>query len=566
MKKTALLLLCIAMLLSVLAGCAKPASVTDNKETQQTQEPKKEETKQDTKEETKQETPKQSWQEEHPSWLCEEKTTLTVFCRDGVSAAYLPPSNDLKFWQWMEEYTNVHIEWEVAPKASYKDVITAKIGGGDDLSDIILIHYAAIKNDAGENGLVLDMSQYWDTCFPNIQAYFKNIGIDYKANLSTPDGELYSLATFANPSDNHIMLLYNTEWMKKLGVEIPSTLDELTDLLYKMKAAGDLNGNGEDDEIILTSSSMSCAESIIGNAFGMQTYLGKTRCQADENGKVYEEYTSENMKAFLTYLNQLYSDGILDPEVTIMDYDILATKCATDRVGVYICYSTFAVDYGQLTPKGVEDPTGEYYTLGLPLASEWNNNEPFYVLDSSFSSHCCLNADLDEEKAKLACRWLDVLYADPTALEVRCLGWEGETFNRNADGSIELIPFPDGQVWQPENFGGGQISLPYIQTSEILNLPYTNEQWYLDESQWVLDNCKFIPMSIVPVTTFTEEENELKSMYENDVLSAYTEYRDKFMMGEMDIESKWDEYLTTLNKLGLDKVVELYQSIYDRTK
>ncbi len=561
MKKYAALLLCMVLIVSLLAGCK--SGETEQQTEQQTQQQTEQQSEQQTEQQTEQQ-PQVSWQEAHPTWLCEDKTTLSVFTYDGVNANYLPPSNDLAFWKWLEDYTNVHIEWEVAPYESYRDVITSKIGGGGDLADIIMLRFPAVKNDAGENGLLLDLSEYWDTCFTNTKAYFEDLGILYKESLSTPDGSLYATATFAHPADNHLMLIYNTNWMKELGAEIPSTLDEFTDLLYKMKEAGDLNGNGKDDEIILTSANVTQIDSVLGNAFNLQTYMNRTKCQAGEDGVVYNEYTTDNMKAYLQYLNKLYTDGILDHEITTMNYDILAEKCATDRVGVYICYGTFAVDYGQLTPAGVDDPTGEYYTLGLPLGSEYNNFDPFYVLDSGFSMHTGVNANC--ANPEIACRWLDVLYADPTVLEVRCLGWEGETFTWNADGSVTLIPFADGQVWQPENFGGGQISLPYIQTSDILNLPYTDEPWYLEQAEWVVENCKFIPASIPPVSTYTEEENEIRSLYETDLVSGYLEYRDKFIMGEYDVDEKWDEYSNTLTQLGLEEVVAMYQSIYDRTR
>ena len=57
--------------------------------------------------------------EKKDSWLCDEKTTLTVFCDEGASNTMPVPSNDLPFWAWLEDYTNVHIEWECIPSASY---------------------------------------------------------------------------------------------------------------------------------------------------------------------------------------------------------------------------------------------------------------------------------------------------------------------------------------------------------------------------------------------------------------------------------------------------------------
>ena len=53
--------------------------------------------------------------EKKDSWLCDEKTTLTVFCDEGASNTMPVPSNDLPFWAWLEDYTNVHIDGNAFP-------------------------------------------------------------------------------------------------------------------------------------------------------------------------------------------------------------------------------------------------------------------------------------------------------------------------------------------------------------------------------------------------------------------------------------------------------------------
>ena len=44
------------------------------------------------------------------------------------------------------------------------------------------------------------------------------------------------------------MLIYKP-WLDQLGLEMPTTTDEFHEVLRAFKAAGDLNGNGIDDEI-----------------------------------------------------------------------------------------------------------------------------------------------------------------------------------------------------------------------------------------------------------------------------------------------------------------------------
>ena len=110
------------------------------------------------------------------TWLCDEKTTLTLYTYDGVDSSFPAPSNDLEFWQWMEDYTNVHIEWEISPYTGYDEIVSTKMASGSDLPDILNTHSMDLANDAGRNGLLVNLSEYWDTCFTNTQAYFDQMG------------------------------------------------------------------------------------------------------------------------------------------------------------------------------------------------------------------------------------------------------------------------------------------------------------------------------------------------------------------------------------------------------
>lgn len=499
------------------------------------------------------------------SWLCDEKTTLTVLTYDGVNSNFPPPSNDLPFWQWMEDYTNVHIEWEVASYTGYRDIITARLAGGADLPDIVMLYKIDIANDAGANGLVVDLSQYWDTCFTNIQSYFNERGTNYKAALTNEDGSCYGIATYATPIENHIVLLYNKLWMDQLNAKIPETLDEFTALLEKMKAAGDLNGNGENDEIYFTAAEVDHVRSIINNTFGLEQYQSEAAYSADKNGVVYDQYTTENMKASLAYLNKLYKSGLLDPEITTMSYDTLSEKVASDRVGVFACYSGFSTSYGKLTSAGLEDPNGEWYTLGGPLTSEWCE-KGFFVQNESFNS-MLTGISAKSKNVELAARWLDTLYADPNALITRTRGFEGETYEYDADGNIQLIVPEDGSAWNINKLGCSQIALPYVQTADqVMGARVITSPWYAEQYANLRENYEWRTHTITQVAAFTDYENSLRDLYNTDVETCWKEYRDKFIIGELNVETDWDAFVKTINAMGLESMIKVYQSVYDRTK
>lgn len=561
MKRSITCVLAFVMLLSLLAGCGKKTPVNKEPVVSQRIEYHNSDTSNSTN-------PALLTKGESLSgdlsahWLCNEKTTLTVTTYDGVNSTYFPPSNDLWFWQLMEDYTNVHIEWEISPYAGYDEIINTRLSAGVDLSDIIMSNGVRATQNAGDNKVFIDLKPYWESCFPNTNEYFSEIGIDLKSCIENPNGAIYALPNVMNPTEGHITFMYNTQWMQELGAKVPTTLDEFTDLLHKMQEAGDLNHNGFDDEVVLTSSSLSILMSVLGNAFNLEQYEGWDAFDANSEGKVYAEYTTENMRECLKYINGLYSEGILDSEICYMNADDMGEKIANDRVGVFVYYSGFAISYGMLTTAGQADPMRECYTLGLPLASAWNNNEGYFVRRTVAYGNTGAAITSECKNPELAAKWLDTLYADPNVLWARVYGKEGETYRFSEDGkAVELLATNDKGEWNPYYLGIGQIALPFIQTNEESNLEA--RQWYLDQCDAIRE-CKWVSASVPKITVFSEEEASLRDEVNSEVTAYWYEWRDKFVIGLANIDTDWDTYVNSINSMGLNQLTVAWQAVYDR--
>lgn len=504
--------------------------------------------------------------ERKDSWLCDEKTTLTVFTYDRVNNTYEIPSNDLAFWSWLEDYTNVHIEWEISPWVGFEEIISTKLSSGTDLADIVMVKDPLVANNAGKNGLFVNMGDYWDTCFTNTEAYYQSIGFDYRSIFANPDGSLYALDGTVEPVEGHIMLMYNTEWMDKIGAEIPTTIEEFTEVLRKMKAAGDLNGNGDDDEIYLTSSGPTHIVDILGSAFGIEQYEGWDATVADANGVVHDEYTAENMRDCLRYVNSLYSEGLIDQEITSMSMDLLSEKVAADRVGCFIFYSSFAFNYGSLTAAGQADPYGEHYTLGDPLGSSERGTDGYFVY-RALADNTSTGVNANCENKELAMKWLDTLLADPNVTQTRIIGFEGKHWEKDASGEPTPILQADGTVLDIAKDGCGQIALPHYQNAQSFMFTMSIAlPWYAEQYEHIRSECNWLMPSVPQVAAYTDEELELRDMVATDVTSYWKEMRDKFITGQASLDKDWDSYLSAMDALGLDSYVQVYQSVYERTK
>ncbi len=509
---------------------------------------------------------------EHPTWLTKDKVTFTIFTNEGANASFDPPSNDQRFWQYMEEYTNVHLEWEVVPSAGYSEVVATKLGAGVDLPNLFMSDNVKNAVNAGEGGLAVDLAPYWEDCFKHTAAYF---GSDqaYKNRFTTESGQLFCIAGTVEPVEGHQVIMYRTDWLKKYndGV-VPKTLEEFETYMYKLKDAGDLNGNGDaTDDLVFTASGVGSIINVLGNSFGTEMY-GWDGFVADENGVVHNEYTSEGVRNCLKYMNKWFEDGILDPDICSMSANRCSEKVAADRVGIFIYYSAFALTYGNLMPQAVKDQENgllyqEYYTLGPSLASEYNGNTIYMIRRETGASYPVMitNSCPDVE---LACKWLDTLLCNPDVLKTRTCGWEGEHYQM-VDGEMELIYDEEGK-WDISKLGAGQLSLAFIQTKEQLLNSKMAYGWYLEQYDWLRDtnNVDWRSPSVPRVALHTAAEQELIDTYKSDCNTFWTEHRDQFIRGDIDIEDDavWQAFVDGIYALGMDQWEAAWQSVYDRTR
>lgn len=510
--------------------------------------------------------------EEHPNWLCDEKQTISIMTYDSVSASYLPPSNDLYFWQWMEDQTNVHIDWDITPYASYGEVTQARLAAGEDFADILVIG-GSIKNkesvikEAGENGLFLDWSEKWDECAKNIHAYWQNdTRIPYETLMKDANGKVWGIYTTAAPQNNRITALWNKDWMDKLGLEVPETLDDFYNVLKAFKEAGDINGNGLADEIPMTTAGMAYLMSYMCSPFNIHEYSGSeyTNYWA-EDGVIIDERLSDNMKTCLTFINKLYKEGLLDPEIFSAsdNFELTSSRSAENSFGCMIMFAEYANSYGELVANATgADKTAENLIVGTALRSQYNGNKIMQFMNTAFSGQItCVTKDC--KNPDLAMKWLDFAIASPDALAVRCRGKEGETWEYGADGVARPIYKADG-TWSITDLGCGQVAITLIQTDEQLNFSKDKEGWFMKRVNHLTEVSEWFGAPI-PKIPMLPEEQELVDMSVTDVATYWNEMRDKFCRGDADINAEWGTFVDTMKALGEENMVKAYQMVYDRT-
>ena len=224
-------------------------------------------------------------------------------------------TKDVNEMQWLAEVeaeANVEIEWEVI-RADWETVKSTRFAAGD-VPD--LLFNATVDEDYTKyNGLFLDMTPYLsEELTPNILSMFEEEP-DTKVLATTMEGKIYATPKFQGkwPSTNTIMFI-NQEWLDNLGLEMPTTFTEFKEVLTAFKEQ-DANGNGDpDDEIPFDYNAYGGNNAWFNSAYSLTNLLGSLGIQLTnwgfdgyfaEDSQVKCYAVDERYKLFMKYLADL---------------------------------------------------------------------------------------------------------------------------------------------------------------------------------------------------------------------------------------------------------------------
>lgn len=155
-----------------------------------------------------------------------------------------------------------------------------------------------------ERGVLIDLTPYLEENCPNLWAILQE-NPQYREAITLPDGSIAALPGISEqPLQNCVWL--NRDWLKTLNLEMPANAEELTAVLRAFHD-NDPNRNGKRDEVPLSFIGPFDLK-FLGHAFGLIANDYNIRAV---DGQVEFVPLNENFRPFVTWLRQLYSEGLL---------------------------------------------------------------------------------------------------------------------------------------------------------------------------------------------------------------------------------------------------------------
>lgn len=485
-----------------------------------------------------------------------ELTICTMRRTTDITSSYSE-----KHWvQALEKACNVKIKWIELLEGQTDEQLTALLAG--DLPDVFWA--GKIMKDS----IISQNTSLWRplteeeirTYVPNL-ASFLDENVDGWLNFITyPDGNIYGLAGGKMHSTMHTtqgIPYINTQWLERLGLEKPTTMEELKTVLTAFRDQ-DANGNGDPSDEIPMTFKFNGSQRDIGGLFGAFGYPDTLTDDGHhlvlDGDKVVFVPTTEGYKAACKYLHEnFFSQGLIDMEGFTMDKKTYNAQNQGDiaNIGLFMCWNSFDLgtvheaEYEPLSPM-----------LGPDGTTSWGWTASNNMMSTGFS---ITNVCKDPE---LLIKWVDTFY-DPY-WSMQCdLGPVGINLIDNGDGTYAYAEVPEGMSYDEFRYkeafaSDGPIALTSDYFGTVISRsPGHQAKFERNENYY----RKYAIYQYVPSMLMSEEDNDALSLIQTDILSYTNEMRAKWL-AYGGVEEEWDAYVARLESMGLEEYVAIYQNAY----
>ncbi|KAF6628226.1 extracellular solute-binding protein [Paenibacillus sp. EKM208P] len=486
--------------------------------------------------------------------IVKEAVTLKMV---SPKAALAPDYSKMEIFKRLEKQTNVKIDWENIPDTDFAEKKNLLLASGDlpdafygaGFTDYDLINY-------GKDGTIIPLEDLIDKYAPNLKALLDRRP-DIKLAITAPDGHIYGLPSWEeNKLDtNPFFHVINKNWLDKLGLKVPQTLDEYTQALIAFKTK-DPNGNGKADEIPLSFMHMQWCSDIAGifGAFGLPDNLEH---RIVREGKVIFTASQPQYKETLKYIHDnWYKQGLIDPESFTQDAAQYLAKGKTpdETLGSYVWWEVEEV----VGPERSKD-----YALLPPLKGP-NGDQMIGRNNGGGPGRGGFVITKENRYPAMTMRWIDQQYAPYIAAQIHW-GPLDVVFKKDEKGKLVNLPLPEGasagefrQKVAPGTGNPGVITFDDFGKVVDMEPRAQKRADYLEKYY-----TPYMTKENYPSIFFEPDELDKINRIEPELIKYVNTQRGKFIV-DGGVDEKWDSYVKTLEKMGLNELMEIYQKGLDR--
>lgn len=486
--------------------------------------------------------------------------TLTIWTpMDSAMTEFITTYSDLQVIKNLEEMLNVNLEFVHPPVGSEQEGFSTMLASGD-YPDMIFDgyvrdHYAGGVSMAYDDGLIYD---YTELVTEETAPHFweKVMADEYLVKGAYDDyGRITALGARVSGSEESCTCMWGMmirkDALEATGLDVPETIDDWTEMLRAFKA------NGIEYPLLLNASNYWRTR----NAFSSAWNIDALNFFIREDGTVAYGPATDEYKEYLETLHLWYSEGLINPDFTTDTQTDTWAMLANEEAGAVVDHTyQYAASYYNVVE--LEHPERALVAAQMPKLNEDDPLTRVMVTNRNLDAqkYICESSEHKEE----CVAFLDALYIDEIEF-MMSNGIEGIGYNLNELGYPVITDIEYDANASDED--KRCIRLYAFETESDSDLDYilTSKYCYGVQPECVKLYVQCGYDGYWPFgCTFTSEESEIIADHLTDIETYRDEMCIRFITGEADIEAEYENYLATLDSLGLGELQEVYAASYAR--
>ena len=482
----------------------------------------------------------------------------------------------------LAENAGITIEWDTMSD-SLSEQVNIRIAGEqlpDAFQGVGFSNYDI--STYGADGVFIDLTPYLNAdVMPNLTKILEEHP-DIRAAITMSDGKIYGLPAAEQMGTAGIGLeedysiytvpqfsMINKAWLDELGLPVPTTLDELHDVLVAFKEndmSATYYGNAPGSTIPMsTGFDQWCwGQNVFYAGFGFTNWTNDI-CNdlvLQDDGTVDFVSTWDGYRDAVTYFHDWYAEGLMDVEMFSQSTSQLIAKCSQGQVGVATWWY-------------IEEVMGEKSSdyVFLPILEGPDGTYNVTVRDGGAVNSGNLNITSACGNPEALLKFYDQWYDGEVVMQLQ-YGPIGTFFTEQDDKGM-WISITDEEAREKFGKSAGELKgVHEVYGPKLILSSYYNDYFYMEDraivrlqdlaNSWVDPYVK--SMTTYPIDcVFTAEELEVIDRYRADFESAVSEQEALWLKDGGPSDEEWDAYCQMLvDSCGMEELQKVYQAAYDR--
>ncbi|MBP1913211.1 putative aldouronate transport system substrate-binding protein [Lederbergia galactosidilyticus] len=465
------------------------------------------------------------------SGAAEDRPTIKLYTNEHPS---WPTNEDWIVWDIIEDEVNMDLELTIAAEP-YGESLNLVIASGD-LPDIMRMTNYGTPNEYGADGALVNLLDHIDK-MPNLQAWMEQFPDEARRALSH-DGKMYVSPNTGIGETNRMLWMYRQDVFEEHGLKTPNNWDELYKVLQELKSIypesypfGFRNGT---DKLVNFASN-----------FGTNwDYYYDEAKDEWRYGPMEESY-----RGMIEYFNKFYQEKLIPPDFLSTDTAGWQELISTDTSFITQDYIGRIDEFNITNRESNPDYTIKHMAPPAGSPGEEQLNYSAHTNDGGFS------VAVNSKHIDKAIEFIDWTFSE--------------------DGRGKLSWGIEGETYTEEN-GEKKWMKDYTSPAELRIdtglSTYSTYSWFDYDAHMILfsDDVKQAyeespqyDAPIVPVPSFTPEEQEIMAIKGEAIKKHRDQEIAKFIIGKRDL-GEWDAYVKEIEDLGVQELIEIYEGAYKR--